>query len=79
MDSARKGNSTIKVKTLKKSKVVITLSKKIIKSGKKTVKKTAISSSQNKTGTISVKLSKKLSKGVKVVVKVSKAGYKAKT
>ncbi len=79
MVSARKGTSTIKVKTLKKSKVVITLSKKIIKSGKKTVKKTAISSSQNKTGTISVKLSKKLAKGVKVVVKVSKAGYKAKT
>jgi len=76
--TAKKGTSIVKVKTLKKSKVVITLSKKIIKSGKRAVKKTTISPSKNKTGTVSAKLSKKLTKGVKITVKVSKAGYKTK-
>lgn len=76
--TAKKGASVVKVKTVKKAKVVVTLSKKIIKSGKKTVKKQVIEPVKNKTGTITVKLSSKLKKGMKVTVKVSKTGYQAK-
>ena len=43
------------------------------------MKKLAIKPAKNKNGTVSVKLSKKLKKGIKVTAKVTKEGYKAKT
>lgn len=76
--TAKKGTSVIRVKTVKKAKVVVTVPKKIIKSGKKTEKKQIILPAKNKTGTVTIKLSEKLKKGMKVTVKVSKAGYQAK-
>jgi CotH protein. len=77
--TAKKGTEVIKIKTIKKAKVVVTVSQKIIKSGKKAVKKLVIKPAKNKNGTVSVKLSKKLKKGIKVTAKVTKEGYKAKT
>lgn len=73
--TAKKGSKTITVKTIKKAKVTVALSKKIILSGKKKVKLVTISASKNKTGTIKVKLSSKLKKGMKLTVGVIKEGY----
>lgn len=77
--TAKKGKKSITVKTVKKAKVTITLSKKIIRSGKKTVKKITVSAAKNKAGTVTVKLSSKLKKGMKVKVTVTKSGYETKT
>ncbi len=76
---AKKGTKSIKIQTIKKSKIVVSLPQKIIKNGNKTYKKLAIKPVQNKTGKVNVRLSKNLEKGMKVTVKISKKGYKAKT
>lgn len=77
--TAKKSGKTITVNTLKKAQVTVTVNRSIIKSGKKTVKKITCSSSKNKTGKVKVSLSKKLKKGDKITVKVTKTGYKSKT
>lgn len=76
--TARKGSKTITIKTLKKAKVTVTLSKKIMLSGKKKTKLVTISPDKNKTGTVKVKLSSKLKEGMKVSVTVAKSGYAKK-
>ncbi len=76
---AKKGTKSIKIQTIKKSKIIVSLPQKIIKTGNKTYKKLAIKPVQNKTGKVNVMLSKNLEKGMKVTVKISKKGYKAKT
>lgn len=76
--TAKKGKKKIRVKTVKKSTVTITLTKKIIVSGKKRVKKITVPASKNKSGIVTVKLASKLKKGMKVTVKVSKSGYLTK-
>ena len=60
-------------------KIVVSLPQKIIKTGNKTYKKLVIKPEKNKTGKINARLSKNLEKGMKVTVKISKKGYKAKT
>ena len=77
--TAKKNAKQIKVTTIKKAKVVVTTNRKVIKSGKKSVKKITIKAANNKKGNVTVKLSKKLKKGDKITVKVSKSGYKTKT
>ena len=77
--TAVKGKKVITVKTVKKAKVTVTLSSKLIKNGKKTVKKLTIASGKNKNGTVKISLSKKLTRGIKISVKVSKNGYATKT
>ena len=72
--TAKQGTKSIKVKTTKKAKVTVKLSKKIMLSGKKKVKKLVISGSKNKKGVITVKLSSKLKKGMKITVTVEKSG-----
>lgn len=76
--TAKKGKKSITVKTLKKANVKITLSKKIIKNGKKVTKTIAIKAAKNKSGKVTVKLSKALEKKMKITVVVSKSGYTAK-
>lgn len=73
------GSKNIKIDTVKNSTVKITLTDRIILSGKKKVRTVKIPSSKNKTGKITIKLSKKLVKGKKVRVSVSKEGYETKT
>lgn len=75
--TAKKGKKTVSVKTLAKAKVTISLNKKIIVRGKKKYKKLTVTAS--KKGVAKVKLSKKLTKGMKVTVKVKKSGYKTKS
>ena len=59
--------------------MVVTLSKKIMLSGKKKVKKLTVNSIKNPSGTVKIKLASRLKKGTKVKVTVSKTGYKTKT
>ena len=75
--TAKRGKKTVQVKTLAKAKVTIALNKKIIVKGKKKYKKLTVTAS--KKGIAKVKLSKKLTKGMKVTVKVQKSGYKTKS
>lgn len=77
--TAKVGSKNIKINTLKSADVKVVLSKKIIISGKKKVKSIDITAAANKTGTVNIKLSEKLSKGMKVKVTVLKNGYKTKT
>ncbi|MCI9080253.1 MAG: hypothetical protein HFH68_15315 [Lachnospiraceae bacterium] len=76
--TAKKGTKTIKIQTIKKAKIIVSLPQEIIISGKKTLKKLVIKPAQNKKGIINVKLSKNLQKEIKVTVKVSKKGYKTR-
>lgn len=76
--TAVKGKKAITIRTIKQANVTVTLSSKIIKNGKKTVKKLTIRSAKNKNGTVKVALTKKLTKGMKISVKVSKSGYATK-
>lgn len=76
---AKKNSKNITIKTVKKGKVVVTLSKKIMLSGKKKVKKLTVNSIKNPSGTVKIKLASRLKKGTKVKVTVSKTGYKTTT
>lgn len=75
---AKKNARKITVKTMKKSKVKITLNKKILVKGRKKVKSTVISPSKNKTGKIVMKLSKRLTQKTVIKVQVSRQGYATK-
>jgi len=72
--TAKKGSRQITVKTAKKAKVTVKLPKRIIRSGGKKVKKLVVSGSKNKKGTITLRLSSKLKKGMKITVTVEKSG-----
>lgn len=74
--TAKKNKKVIQVKTIAKAKVTIALSKKIIINGKRKVKKITVTASRK--GTAKIKLSKKLSKGIKITVTVKKTGYQTK-
>ena len=74
--TAKKKKNSIQVKTIAKAKVTVTLSKKIIIQGKKRVKKISVTTSGK--GTARIKLSQKLTKGMKVTVTVKKSGYQTK-
>lgn len=76
--TAKKGKKTIKIATIKKSKVTVKLSRKIIVNGKKKTKIITYKASKNKKGTFRITLSKKLKKRDKITVKISKTGYKNK-
>ena len=71
--TAVKGRRTIKIKTVSKGKVTITLSKKMMYNGKKTYRKYTWTASGK--GVVTVRLSSRLRKGMKLQVKVAKAGY----
>lgn len=75
---AKKNAKKITVKTMKKSKVKITLNKKILIKGRRKVKSITISPSKNKTGKIVLKLSKRLPKKTVIKVQVSRSGYVTK-
>lgn len=77
--TAKKGSRTIRVTTVKKSEVKVSLSEKILKMGKKKKKVITIPAEKNKTGKVRLSLSNGLKKGTKITVKVSKAGYKTET
>ncbi|MCR5797606.1 MAG: hypothetical protein K6G63_06770 [Eubacterium sp.] len=68
--TAKKGKKQFTIKTRKKAIVIVKLSKKIIKKGKKAVKKLKIKASKNKSGKVKIKLTKALKKGVKITIKV---------
>lgn len=72
--TAKRNKKVIQVKTVAKAKVTVTLSQKIIVKGGKKVKKITVTSSGK--GIARIKLSQKLTKGVKVTVTVKKNGYK---
>lgn len=74
---AKKSASIIYIVSLKGAKYVVTLNRKIIKNGKKTVKK--ITKTNVTSGTLKINLSKKLKKGDTVKVTVSKSGFKTKS
>lgn len=74
--TAKKGKKSIQVKTIAKAKVTITLSQKYIVKGRKKVKKITVTA--DKKGVIRLKLSKKLTKGMKITVTVKKSGYQTK-
>lgn len=75
--TAKKGRKAVRVKTIAKAKVTVSMNKKIIVKGKKKVSKVTVTTPKN--GTVTVKLSKKLAKGVKVTVKAAKSGYQTKS
>ncbi len=79
VEICKQGTKNIKIQTIKKAKIVVSIPQKIIKSDNKTLKKLVIKPAQNKTGKVNTRLSKPLKKGIKVTVKVSKKGYKTKT
>ncbi len=66
---AKKGKKKIQIRVPKKQRVIVGLNKKIIKKGKKKVKKLAISKKKNKRGKIKLRLSQKLRK--KMVIRVT--------
>lgn len=74
--TAKKGKKSITIKTLKGSKIVITMNKKIMKNGTKKVKKITIKKCKARNV---IKLSKKLPKNTKITVRVTKSGYKARS
>ena len=74
---AKKSSSKISIVSLKGAKYVVTLNRKIMKNGKKTVKK--ITKTKVTKGALTIKLSKKLKKGDIVKVTVSKKGFKTES
>ncbi len=77
--TAKKGSKTIRVVTMKKTRVTVTLSSALLKSGGKQKKTVTIAAGKNKTGTIRFPLSSGLKKGMRVTVQVSRKGYRSKT
>jgi hypothetical protein len=75
--TAKKGTRKIVVRTEKKAKVTVILSKKIVLSGKQKKKKVTLTSNNN--GTVVVKLSAPLKKGMKWTVQIKKNGFQTKT
>lgn len=73
--TAKKGKKTIKIVTMEESNVYVTLKRKIIKNGKKKVKKITISAENNLSGKVILKLSKKLKKKDKISVFVTKSDF----
>ena len=73
--TAKKGKKVIKISTVKKAKITVTLKRKIIKKGKNTVKKLTVPVKKNKNGKYKVSLSQKLKKGDTITVTVKKTGY----
>ena len=67
------------VQTIAGAKVKVSMQKKYIRSGKKKVKTMIVSAGKNKKGKITIKLSEKLKKGMKIKVTVSKTGYQTRT
>lgn len=76
--TAKKGKRSLSIRVPKKTKTVISINKKILLDKKKTCKKLTVSASQNKSGKITVKLSSKLKKNMKISVTVSVAGKQYK-
>lgn len=74
--NAKKGKKSITIKTLKGSKIVVTMNKKILKKGTHKTKKITIKNCKSKN---TLKLSKKLPKNTKITVRVTKAGYTARS
>ena len=77
--TAKKGKKQIVVQTIAGAKVKVSMQKKYIRSGKKKVKTMTVSAGKNKKGRITIKLSDKLKKGMKIKVIVSKTGYQTRT
>lgn len=77
--TAKKGKKQIVVQTIAGAKVKVSMQKKYIRSGKKKVKTMTVSAGKNKKGKITIKLSEKLKKGMKIKVTVSKTGYQTRT
>lgn len=74
---AKKGSKNIKISTgTNKTNVKITINKKIILKSKKKVNSLMVKTSKN--GTVTVKLSKKLKRNMKITVKITKDGYHTK-
>lgn len=74
----KKNAKKVTVKTMKKSKVKITLNKKILIKDRRKVKSITILPSKNKTGKLVRKLSKRLPKKTVIKVQVSRPGYVTK-
>lgn len=74
---AKKGSKNIKISTgTNKTNVKITINKKIILKSKKKVNSLMVKTSKN--GTVTVKLSQKLKRNMKITVKITKDGYHTK-
>lgn len=72
---AKKGKKVIKISTVKEAEITVTLKRKMIIKGKKSVKKLTVPVKKNKNGKLTVALSGKLKKGDTIVVTVKKEGY----
>lgn len=70
--TAKKGARKVVIKTLKTAKVQVTCSKNILKKGKKKYKKITIAAKKNKSGKITIKLSGRLKKKMKIKVTVTR-------
>jgi hypothetical protein len=75
--TAKKGTRKIVVRTEKKAKVTVVLSKKIALSGKQKRKKVTLTS--NNDGKVVVRLSAPLKKGMRWTVQIKKNGFQTKT
>jgi len=73
--TAKKKKKVIKIRTAKKAKIRLVISRRIIKRGKKNVRKVTISAKKNKKGRYVFKLSKPLRKKDRITVVASRAGY----
>ncbi|MCM1245530.1 MAG: hypothetical protein NC293_07795 [Roseburia sp.] len=72
--SAKKNRRSLSIRVPQKSKVVVSINKKLLLNKKKKCKKLTISAAKNKSGKITVKLSSRLPKKTKVTVTVSVGG-----
>lgn len=77
--TAKKGKKQIVIRTIAGAKVKVSMQKKYIRSGKKKVKTLTVNGKKNKKGKLTVKLTGKLKKGMKLKVTVSKSGYQTRT
>lgn len=76
--SVKKNRRSLSIRAPQKSKVTLSINKKILLYKNKKYKKLTISATKNKSGKITVKLSSRLPKKTKVTVTVSAAGKKYK-
>lgn len=76
--SVKKNRRSLTIRSPQKSKVTLSINKKILLNKNKKYKKLTISATKNKSGKITVKLSSRLPKKTKVTVTVSVAGKKYK-
>ncbi len=73
--TAKKKKKVIKIRSAKKARVKLVVSRKIIKCGKKNVRKVTIAARKNKIGRHVIKLLKPLRKKDRIVIVASKPGY----